>query len=405
MKLHDLKPAPGSRKARTRVGRGIAAGKGKTAGRGTKGQKSRAGGTIPAWFEGGQTPAHIRLPKLHGFKQRGRIDYQVVNVGRISEYAAAGRFGAEAGSAPLTINSEVLLGAGLISTERRPVKVLGHGDVDTKLFVAADAFTKSARSKIEEAGGFVQLLAPERAPAPEAEPEAGPARRGPRHRQQPSPSPQRRRRKLAARRPHGWRRPSPGRSRSARARRRHAEAPSDERWQRGLTAREGAAELHAETAEPAEDHGEDHGEATAETDAKDRRPTGEPAAKTTAKANRKDSRPQGHREAQRSHSERPTRDRRAGRETHPKPRPPQRPRRDRRAPRRPDGPPRRPPRRPPRKTTAKRPRSATRGSAEPLPPTPAEMPTADLRCRRHADADASAAKRGRTRKPADSADA
>jgi large subunit ribosomal protein L15 len=175
VKLHDLKPAPGSRTARTRVGRGIAAGKGKTAGRGTKGQKARAGGTIPAWFEGGQTPAHIRLPKLHGFKQRGRIDYQVVNVGRISEYAAAGRFGVEAGGTPMTINSELLLGAGLISTERRPVKVLGHGDVAIKLFVAADAFTRSARSKIEEAGGFVQLLAPEKAPSAEAEPQAGSA--------------------------------------------------------------------------------------------------------------------------------------------------------------------------------------------------------------------------------------
>ncbi len=179
MKLHDLKPAPGSRKARTRVGRGIAGGKGKTAGRGTKGQKSRAGGKIPAWFEGGQTPMHIRLPKLHGFKQRGRIEYQVVNVGRISEYAVAGRFGAEAGKAPLTINSEVLLGAGLISSERRPVKVLGNGDVEAKLFVAADAFTKGARSKIEAAGGFVQLLAPERASAPEAEPEAAPEAEAP----------------------------------------------------------------------------------------------------------------------------------------------------------------------------------------------------------------------------------
>ena len=74
MKLHDLKPAPGSRKERIRVGRGISAGKGKTAGRGTKGQKARAGGTIPSWFEGGQTPAHIRLPKLHGFKHHGRIE-------------------------------------------------------------------------------------------------------------------------------------------------------------------------------------------------------------------------------------------------------------------------------------------------------------------------------------------
>ena len=93
MKLHDLAPAPGSTKRRTRVGRGIAAGKGKTAGRGTKGQKARAGASIPGWFEGGQTPVHVRVPKLRGFKRRERIEYQVVNVGRISGYAAAGRFG------------------------------------------------------------------------------------------------------------------------------------------------------------------------------------------------------------------------------------------------------------------------------------------------------------------------
>jgi large subunit ribosomal protein L15 len=177
VKLHDLKPAPGSRKARTRVGRGIAAGKGKTAGRGTKGQKSRAGASIPAWFEGGQTPIHIRVPKLRGFKRRFKVEYQVVNVGRIAEYAAAGRFGVEPASgpsaargkgtsdAPVTVNSEVLASAGLIGSLRRPVKVLGHGDVDQKLFVAADAFTASAREKIEAAGGFVQVLAP----APDAE--------------------------------------------------------------------------------------------------------------------------------------------------------------------------------------------------------------------------------------------
>jgi large subunit ribosomal protein L15 len=159
VKLHDLKPAPGSRKDRIRVGRGISAGKGKTAGRGTKGQKSRAGGNLPSWFEGGQTPAHVRLPKLHGFKRRFRVEYQVVNVGRISEYAEAGRFGAEPGKDPLTINNEVLRAAGLISNDRFPVKVLGHGDVTLKLFVAAEAFTKTAREKIETAGGFVQSTA------------------------------------------------------------------------------------------------------------------------------------------------------------------------------------------------------------------------------------------------------
>jgi len=161
VKLHDLRPAPGSTKDRIRVGRGIAAGKGKTAGRGTKGQKSRAGASIPGWFEGGQTPIHIRVPKLRGFKRRDRIEYQVVNVGRISEYAAAGRFGSETGARePLTVNAEVLAAAGLISHADRPVKVLGWGDLSVKVFIAADAFTASARSKIEGAGGFVQLLAP-----------------------------------------------------------------------------------------------------------------------------------------------------------------------------------------------------------------------------------------------------
>jgi large subunit ribosomal protein L15 len=170
VKLHDLKPAPGSTKRRIRVGRGIAAGRGKTAGRGTKGQKSRSGASIPGWFEGGQTPIHVRVPKLRGFKPVNRIEYQVVNVGRISEYAAAGRFGAEAGSEPITVNGEVLATAGLIAHADRPIKVLGDGDLEAKVFVAADAFTKSAVAKIEAAGGYTQLLAPE--PKPEAAAEA-----------------------------------------------------------------------------------------------------------------------------------------------------------------------------------------------------------------------------------------
>ena len=171
MKLHDLKPAPGSRKRRMRVGRGIAAGKGKTAGRGTKGQKSRSGGSIPPWFEGGQTPIHVRVPKLRGFKRRDRIEYQIVNVGRIAEYATAGRFGSEPGGKdPLTVNAEVLRAAGLISRTDTPLKILGSGDLDVKIFVAADKFTATARSKIEDAGGYVQVLAPE--PEPAAEPKA-----------------------------------------------------------------------------------------------------------------------------------------------------------------------------------------------------------------------------------------
>ena len=96
MRLHDLQPAEGAHKPRTRVGRGIAAGKGKTAGRGTKGQKARAGGSIPPWFEGGQTPLHMRIPKLRGFRNRGKIEYEVVNVGDIDARAQAGAFEADA---------------------------------------------------------------------------------------------------------------------------------------------------------------------------------------------------------------------------------------------------------------------------------------------------------------------
>ena len=165
MKLHDLKPADGSRRPRVRVGRGIAAGKGKTAGKGTKGQKARAGGSIPAWFEGGQTPLHQRIPKLRGFKNRFRVEYEVVNVGRISAYAEADRLlspGAEdakAGKpAPYTVNQEILHAVGLVSTLKKPLKILGQGDVSVPLFVVADAFSKSAVAKIEAAGGSVQAL-------------------------------------------------------------------------------------------------------------------------------------------------------------------------------------------------------------------------------------------------------
>jgi large subunit ribosomal protein L15 len=158
MKLHDLHPAEGARTARTRVGRGIAAGKGKTAGRGTKGQKARTGASIPAWFEGGQTPAPQRVPKLRGFKRRFRVEYAPVNVGRINEVAALGGFGEAPGGAPIAVNPELLLAAGLLGSLRQPVKVLGQGVVDRALFVVADAFSKSASSKIEAAGGTAQLL-------------------------------------------------------------------------------------------------------------------------------------------------------------------------------------------------------------------------------------------------------
>ncbi len=173
MKLHDLSPAPGSHKPRTRVGRGIAAGKGKTAGRGTKGQKSRTGGTIQPWFEGGQTPIHVRLPKLRGFRNMFRVEYEIVNVGRISALAETGILdapemdGPEIAAAkaakspkpmPVTVTPDILAAAGLISTLDKPLKVLGQGDVTRPLFIIADAFSKSAREKIEGAGGTAQVL-------------------------------------------------------------------------------------------------------------------------------------------------------------------------------------------------------------------------------------------------------
>jgi len=167
VKLHDLKPAPGSRTAKRRVGRGIAAGQGKTAGRGTKGQKARAGGKIPAWFEGGQTPLHQRIPKLRGFKNPFKIEYEVVNIGDIARLVELGELepgdmpGAKSskkGAAPITVNQEILRAAGLIRRLDRPMKVLGGGELSTALFVVADAFSASARSKIEGAGGTVSVL-------------------------------------------------------------------------------------------------------------------------------------------------------------------------------------------------------------------------------------------------------
>ena len=164
MKLHDLRPADGSRQPRTRVGRGIAAGKGKTAGRGTKGQKARAGGSIQPWFEGGQTPLHQRLPKLRGFKNRFKIEYEVVNVGAIGSLAERGAFETDpsarkgAKAAPITVNQDILRAVGLVRTLNKPLKILGAGELSAPLFVVADAFTASARAKIEAAGGSVNIL-------------------------------------------------------------------------------------------------------------------------------------------------------------------------------------------------------------------------------------------------------
>ena len=154
MKLHDLQPAPGSKKKRIRVGRGIAAGRGKTAGYGTKGQTSRSGGSIPAWFEGGQTPIHRRIPKLRGFRNVLRVEVAVVNVGRIQQWIDAGRL---KGESPLSVNADILAAAGLLKTRGKPLKVLGTGEISTKILFAANAFTDIAVAKIKAAGGDITV--------------------------------------------------------------------------------------------------------------------------------------------------------------------------------------------------------------------------------------------------------
>ena len=170
MDLSTLSPAPGARKSRKRVGRGPGSGIGKTSGRGHKGYGSRAGAKDRHRFEGGQTPIHIRVPKLHGFMNKFKTHYEVVNVGQIAAYAESGRLGT---AKPPTVNAETLAQAGLIRGDGKPLKVLGEGEVSVKLFVAADAFSASARAKIEAAGGFVQLLVPEKPEVDEKEEKAG----------------------------------------------------------------------------------------------------------------------------------------------------------------------------------------------------------------------------------------
>ena len=140
IKLHHLRPAPGAKTAKTRVGRGEGS-KGKSAGRGTKGTKARK--NVPVAFEGGQMPIHMRLPKLKGFRNRFRTEYQVVNVGDLARLFPAGG----------SVGPEELVAAGAVR-KGSPVKVLGDGDIaGVVLQVSAQAFSGSAREKIAAAGG------------------------------------------------------------------------------------------------------------------------------------------------------------------------------------------------------------------------------------------------------------
>ena len=141
LKVHHLRPAPGSKTAKTRKGRGEAS-KGKTAGRGTKGSHAR--GQVSAAFEGGQTPLHMRLPKLRGFKSPNKVTYQVVNLAQIQELFPDG--------GAVTVDELVTRGA---VRKNKPVKVLGNGDISVAVQVTVDAASATAKSKIEAAGGSV----------------------------------------------------------------------------------------------------------------------------------------------------------------------------------------------------------------------------------------------------------
>jgi large subunit ribosomal protein L15 len=157
VKLHDLRPTPGSRPTSRRVGRGHGSGRGKTAGRGTKGQKSRAGGKIPAWFEGGQTPIHIRTPKLHGFRNRGRVEYAPINLASLGEVPAG-----------TLVTPDVLVHDGLLNDTRRPLKILGNGDAPRGITIHAHAFSRTAIDKLAAAGSTVQRLSwPDNGPVDE----------------------------------------------------------------------------------------------------------------------------------------------------------------------------------------------------------------------------------------------
>ncbi len=145
LKVHHLRPAPGAKKAKARIGRGEAGKRGKTGGRGTKGTKARY--QVPSAFEGGQMPLHMRLPKLKGFTNRFRTEYQVVNLDRIASLFPQGG----------TIGVDELVAAGAVRGDSL-VKVLGDGEIDVAVNVTAHKFSGSAASKIAAAGGSTTTL-------------------------------------------------------------------------------------------------------------------------------------------------------------------------------------------------------------------------------------------------------
>jgi large subunit ribosomal protein L15 len=149
MELHDLKPNKGAHKNRKRVGRGTAAGQGKTAGRGMKGQNSRAGGGVPLYHQGGNLPFYRKLPFMRGegFSVLNRVEYAEVNLEDLADFKAN-----------TEINPEMLVEAGLVNKMGMPVKILGRGEVSVALKVKTHKISKSAQEKIEGAGGSVELI-------------------------------------------------------------------------------------------------------------------------------------------------------------------------------------------------------------------------------------------------------
>jgi large subunit ribosomal protein L15 len=147
MKLHDLKPNEGSKRNRKRIGRGISAGQGKTAGRGTKGQGARTGGSTRLYHQGGNLPFFRHLPFKRGFTNRNRVEYNEVNLDQLEGFRKGSK-----------VTPETLEKARLLRDPRKPVVILGRGDVQKALNVSVHRITKGAREKIEAAGGSVELL-------------------------------------------------------------------------------------------------------------------------------------------------------------------------------------------------------------------------------------------------------
>jgi large subunit ribosomal protein L15 len=149
MKLHELKPAPGSKKQKKRIGRGMASGTGKTSGRGTKGQGARSGGGKGPFFEGGQLPLVRRLPFRRGFTNIHRVHYKPVNLGRLQE---------RLGDSGQEITPQLLVEAGIIKKSDKAVAILGDGELTSALSIKAHRFSKVAKQKIEAVGGTIEVL-------------------------------------------------------------------------------------------------------------------------------------------------------------------------------------------------------------------------------------------------------